>query len=229
MTATFRTRVRNATIIQCYAPTETSPFCEKDRFYSKLNGTLNNIPPGNIKILLGDFNAKVGANNDNLTNIMDTRNKRSADIGSDHHLLIGEFRLKIVRTDTRNIHTSTRLDIQKLKNPNIRQQYRQQLQLNITNIAPHGNVDSKWNAIKDAFIDAGSKVLGHQRKTKKDWICTTTWEVIDERRRKKAAVNSARTRASKEAAYRQYETLNKSVKRRISGRQKRFQTIGYKG
>ncbi|XP_073811735.1 uncharacterized protein [Musca autumnalis] len=145
--------------------------------------------------------------------LLDTRNKRSADIGSDHHLLIGEFRLKIVRTDTRNINTSTRLDIQKLKNPNIRQQYRQQLQLNITNIAPHGNVDSKWNAIKDAFVDAGSKVLGHQRKTKKDWICTTTWEVIDERRRKKAAVNSARTRASKEAANRQYETLNKSVKR----------------
>ncbi|XP_073847454.1 uncharacterized protein [Musca autumnalis] len=96
---------------------------------------------------------------------------------------------------------------------NNNKQYHQQLQLNITNIAPHGNVDSKWNAIKDAFIDAGSKVLGHKRKTKKDWICTTTWEVIDERRRKKAAANSSRTRASKEAANRQYETLNKSVKR----------------
>ena len=49
------------TIIQVYVPTEASEDEEKDEFYSKLQDVINNTPSYDIKILMGDFNAQLGA------------------------------------------------------------------------------------------------------------------------------------------------------------------------
>jgi len=46
--------------VQVYAPTETSPVEEKDAFYEQLQTTLDDVPSYDVKLLLGDFNAKIG-------------------------------------------------------------------------------------------------------------------------------------------------------------------------
>ena len=54
------TKVRNATIVNAYAPTMTNPEENKETFYSQLKGTLRNIPITDKLLLIGDFNAKIG-------------------------------------------------------------------------------------------------------------------------------------------------------------------------
>ncbi|XP_058828450.1 craniofacial development protein 2-like [Topomyia yanbarensis] len=184
--ARFRTRVRNRTIIQCYAPTDAAEMQEKENFYSQLNAVVDKIPKGDIKIYMGDFNAKVGSDNSDYEHVMgrhglgemnengellaefcgnndmviggspfphrpvhkvtwvsrdgftenqidhicisrkwrrsllDVRNKRSADIASDHHLLIGEIRLRIARIQRQEEKIGRRFNTRRLEDAAVR-------------------------------------------------------------------------------------------------------------
>jgi hypothetical protein len=48
-------------VFSCYAPTRAASRAEKIRFYGDLQQALSTIPSGESYILLGDFNARVGA------------------------------------------------------------------------------------------------------------------------------------------------------------------------
>lgn len=50
----------NYTLFSCHAPTEVSSDDEKDAFYDSLERAFDACPRSDIKILLGDFNAKIG-------------------------------------------------------------------------------------------------------------------------------------------------------------------------
>jgi hypothetical protein len=58
--------------LQCYTHTNVADIEDKEVFYSTLNRTMRSIPKGNIVLLMGDFNAKVGTDNNGLedTSIM---------------------------------------------------------------------------------------------------------------------------------------------------------------
>ena len=62
ITARFRSRVRNISIIRCYAPTE------KDHFYNQLTTIYDKTPRGDIVMVLGYLNAKVEQDNYMRTN-----------------------------------------------------------------------------------------------------------------------------------------------------------------
>uniref|UniRef100_H2YWZ5 Reverse transcriptase domain-containing protein n=1 Tax=Ciona savignyi TaxID=51511 RepID=H2YWZ5_CIOSA len=53
----------NVSIIQCYAPTSTGSEEEMEIFYNTLQETIDSIPSRDVKLLMGDFNAKVGSQN----------------------------------------------------------------------------------------------------------------------------------------------------------------------
>lgn len=81
----------------CYAPTELDNEDAKDNFYNQLEAALNATPGGDLKILLGDFNAKVGSDNSNLQSFMgsqglgQSRNEngeRLVDLCARHRLFI---------------------------------------------------------------------------------------------------------------------------------------------
>lgn len=56
----LRSKYNNITLINVYAPTETSEDVVKEVFYAELQLTLDNIPNSDTTIVLGDLNAQLG-------------------------------------------------------------------------------------------------------------------------------------------------------------------------
>jgi Reverse transcriptase (RNA-dependent DNA polymerase)/Domain of unknown function (DUF6451) len=97
LTARFRTRARHVTIVQVYAPTNMADSSSKDDFYESLSATLNKVPRGDIQILMGDLNAKVGNDNSHRESVMgkhglgtaNDNGDRFVELCTNHGLVIG--------------------------------------------------------------------------------------------------------------------------------------------
>ena len=61
--ARFYSKFVKTTVIQCYAPTERDSDEVKNNFYTNLQDQIDKTPQHDILIVMGDFNAKVGADN----------------------------------------------------------------------------------------------------------------------------------------------------------------------
>lgn len=68
--AIFNSMGKKVTILQCYAPTNAADIEDKKEFYKKVQATLDKPPKRDMKILMGDRNAKVGSDNTNQELIM---------------------------------------------------------------------------------------------------------------------------------------------------------------
>lgn len=280
ISARFKSKIRNVTIIQCYAPTESTIYAEKEAFYDQLTQAINSVPKKDICIVMGDLNAQIGSDNEQIEHIMgkhalgsmtengelftefcgihdlviggslfphkkshkvtwvspdlvtenqidhicinrqfrrslqDVRNKRSADVGSDHHLLLGEIKLQLCRAFPTRERTRKRFNTRKLKNPEIKAAFATELENNLAN--DHIDVDdinAQWTSIKTAFIETSDKVLGVLQQDRKEWMSDTTWEAVEQRRAAKAAINVARTRNNKKTATENWHKLDKEVKK----------------
>lgn len=278
--ARFRTNARHLTCLQCYAPTEPSDLADKETFYSQLQNAFSSIPKGDITIVMGDVNAKVGSDNANYEKIMgkhglgrrnengdlfvdfcatnnlsiggtlfphreihkitwvspdqqtknqvdhiticqkwrssllDVRNRRGADVGSDHHLLVGEIRTKLTSVKNRSKKsTNKKFNVHKLNHETIRDEYVQTLETNLPDIRPTNNLNDKWLHIKQLFIETAENVIGYKTVKKKPWISDQTLELIIKRKSAKAKLNESRTRNAKTENARAYNLLIKEVHR----------------
>ncbi|VDP32402.1 unnamed protein product [Schistosoma margrebowiei] len=76
-------------------------------------------------------------------------------------------------------------------------------------------VESNWKGIKEAITSTCYEVLVHKKHHHKEWITVDTLDKIQERRNKKAAINTSRKRAEKAKAQAEYTEVNKQVRRSI--------------
>ena len=72
ITAKFATKKKNIgiNIIQCYAPTNDAEDEKKEEFYDQLQSVVNNQGDRDVTILMGDLNAKIGADNTGYEQVM---------------------------------------------------------------------------------------------------------------------------------------------------------------
>ncbi|XP_068227651.1 craniofacial development protein 2-like [Palaemon carinicauda] len=57
-------------IIVCYDPTNYSPVEREEEYYEELQSVVDEIPERDMKIVIDDFNAKVGRNNRGIKNVI---------------------------------------------------------------------------------------------------------------------------------------------------------------
>ena len=68
--ARLKGKQNNLTLIQCYAPTNDSEDDLKDNFYLRLQAEIEQVPMQDLIIIMGDLNAKVGADNSGSDRVM---------------------------------------------------------------------------------------------------------------------------------------------------------------
>ncbi|XP_058444316.1 craniofacial development protein 2-like [Malaya genurostris] len=116
--------------------------------------------------------------------LLDVRNKRSADIASDHHLLIGEIRLRIARVMRQEERLGRRFDTCRLEDPAVKRSLVEELETRAAGIPEGGSVEEQRTAFKNAFTETCQNNLGELCARRKEWITDDTWRKIETKRRK---------------------------------------------
>ena len=68
--ARFNSKYTKLTVITCYAPMEDAPEAKRDLFYEQLQQVIQELPSHDVLCVTGDFNARVGNDNDGRDNIV---------------------------------------------------------------------------------------------------------------------------------------------------------------
>ena len=98
MTARLHSKHINISVTVVYAPTEDAETSKKDSFYRELNDVQSGLPVHDIKVVLGDFNARVGRDCDSHPGVIgkhsyhtesNDNGKRMLDFCTMHQLTIG--------------------------------------------------------------------------------------------------------------------------------------------
>ncbi|VDO80931.1 unnamed protein product, partial [Schistosoma curassoni] len=132
----------------------------------------------------------------------DVRTRRGADITSDHHLLVTKMKLKLKkywttgRTISQVFNTAFLQDTNKLNKFKMVLSNRFQAFHDLLN-GQGTTMESNWKGIEEAITSTCHEVLGHKKHNHKKWITVDTLDKIQERRDKKAAINTSRTRVEK--------------------------------
>ncbi|XP_068241177.1 craniofacial development protein 2-like [Palaemon carinicauda] len=85
--AKFKSKQCNMSIIICYAPTNDSLEERKDEHYEEMQRVIDGIPERDIKFLIGDFNAKVGRNNQGIENVVGVESLGKVSNENDVHFI----------------------------------------------------------------------------------------------------------------------------------------------
>ncbi|VDO65057.1 unnamed protein product [Schistosoma margrebowiei] len=148
----------------------------------------------------------------------DMRTKRGDDMASDHHLLVAKMKLKLKkhwkmrRTISQMFNTAFLQDANKLNKFKIVLNNKFQAFHDLRN-GEGTTMESNRKGIKEAITSICHEVLGHKKQHHKEWITVDTLGKIQERRNKKVAINTSRTRAEKAKAQAEYTEANKQVKK----------------
>lgn len=284
ISARFRSRVRNITIIHCYAPTEDAEEEAKLNFYTQLSNAYDSAPKADIKIVIGDLNAKVGTENVGLERVMgrhgmgtrnnngemlvdfcnerqltiggtlfphktchkvtwvspngqvqnqidhciiqqrwrkslcDVRNRRSADIGSDHHLVVASLQLRTAAVQRRLLNQTRipKFDVNGLKDPSTCRNFVNKLRDRTATSNNLISINDRWDHIKKAFIDTGlENVPSAMRRRGDQWMSQASWDLIDRRKQLKNNINHQQHQHQRDILRTQYQEAHKLTQRSV--------------
>ena len=146
------------------------------------------------------------------SSVLNCRAFPGADVGSDHQLVIANYRLKL------KIHRSWNLtrkfDIKKLQDPGVTEEYSAELEQIIGVITKANDqdkleIDQVWEKVKVGFHETSRKILGYRkREREKEWISDDTYKLVDERKVLKASKSGNPTAAK------HYNFLCREIRRR---------------
>ena len=120
--------------------------------------------------------------------LQDERNKRVADNGRDHNLVVAKFKIKIQAYKSRTEQLRKRHDVSNMKDDvNVWESFKKELKNRFQTLTDMENVENEtieenWRKIQIAFPEASENVLGFKKNNKKDWMTQQTWERLENER-----------------------------------------------
>lgn len=155
----------------------------------------------------------------------DVRTRRGADAASDHHLLVGKFKLRLKRHH-RAKGQRAKFNIEYLSDAQVAKQFKDTLREKNTELQLEERagwtIEEEWEHLKAAWSSTCEEALGRRSQKHKEWITPETLNIIQKRRELKEKVNNTRTRAEKAMAQKEYNRCHKEVRQNIR-RDKRTQ------
>ena len=142
-----------------------------------------------------------------------TRTFPSADIGSDHDLVMMTFKFKI-RTKKKNQNTRVRYDLEKLKDPLIKEAYQKELRGRFAPLMLIDNLQELNNEFTNIVNETANNVLGKARRSRRPWITTKVLEKCDVRREAK------KERFKDDEHLQKYREVNKETKKETADAKK---------
>ena len=151
-------------------------------------------------------------NNRRRSGLSDVRVYRGADIGSDHHLLMSTYRLRLKRK--KECKPIQPIAVEKLKDTIIAEQFKIKLENQFQLLQDAVDIEDQWTGFKNTVIEVAEETIERRRGTQKErWIQDRTWQLIDERKITKSQREQAKSEEEKEKAASKYRQLDKAVKR----------------
>ena len=137
-----------------------------------------------------------------------TRSFPGADVGSDHHLVMMGFKLKLKRIPKKK-PARIKYNVQNLKDPTIRRQFEVTIGGRFAPLMQLGDVEAMTEGFTRVCNETAMKVLGKEKRVIKPWSSQELIKKCDDRRQLKAKKNDSREDALK------YRMANKAVKAEI--------------
>jgi len=158
-------------------------------------------------------------NMDNYCWLYICSNKKGADMGSDHHMIIGILRIRTQKVIKRTINR-WRYNLKRLEDIECQKTFKTKLREGASASAlryeTHEGVEQKWERIKTTFQHIGENTLGQEDNTRKEWISDSTWKMIERRKQTngRLCATYARTKKGKELE-KEYAALSKEIKKNV--------------
>jgi hypothetical protein len=158
--------------------------------------------------------------------LQDVRVKRGADVGSDHHLVTAKIKIKLRRNGpTKN--TTKRFNVKMLREPKVREVFNLTLRnrfqaLSIDDDDDDDNIEERWTLLTKAYSESAQEVIGHRKKSDKEWMSEDTWQAIANRKNEKAKILQCKSERLKELQQQKYTRANSKVKRSARRDKRRY-------
>lgn len=116
------------------------------------------------------------------SSIFDVRSYRGADCDTDHFLVIAKFKLKLKSPKKVNISTKkrTKINIESLKNEEVRKRYEETVSKEIANVSSK-DIDTDWETIRNIVSKAAEDCVGALKKAKNSWYNDNCRRAIERR------------------------------------------------
>ena len=222
-------------IVQCYAPTNDKTDETKEEFYNQLHDIMSNLGDKNVNLIMGDFNANIGSDNQRYENVMgvnglgvmNDNGERFVNACAANNIVIGGSVFPHKRIHKATWVSPDQVTENQIDHIGINKMFRsaQEYKVAVSNRfkvlqelydEDEGvNIDRHWSHIKEAVNTTCEDILGRRKRQQKDWISAETIRKIQIRKYKKEAVTSSRTRAAKAAAQKEHTAANRDVRKSV--------------
>ena len=102
-------------------------------------------------------------------------------LNTDHRLVVATLKLQL--KSRRMVPSQPRLDVGKLKDESVAEEFANRLSRDLRSLCALGGPEELWSAFKTTVLDVAGGCLGTHRRAKKNFVSQGTLDTIDQSRR----------------------------------------------